>query len=36
MWKRLLLMGITITITTTITTITDITGTASPCFVELF
>lgn len=33
MWKRLLLMGITIT--TTITTITDITGTASPCFVEL-
>lgn len=34
MWKRLLLMGITIT--TTITTITDITGTASPCFVELF
>ena len=32
MWKRLLLMGIT----TTITTITDITGTASPCFVELF
>lgn len=33
MWKRLLLMGITITI---ITTITDITGTASPCFVELF
>lgn len=34
MWKHLLLMGITIT--TTITTITDITGTASPCFVELF